>query len=187
MGFFNKIIKSIMQASLSTFTLENNQLKFLLGSDNFYLYDLNQYDMKTRHDPYALEAYTLKNSEIHLEFIKTDISASWKGQPRSLYEGLLKEKLSLKSMELLERFEIDRYEFSTYKINDAFVFHFIYIWESQKNVFVIDTQGNLYKALLSQLKSDYVDSFEDMEKGNVNFDISLVKNNAFEYYFKQTD
>ncbi len=175
-----------MQASLSTFTFENNQLKFLIGADSFYLYDLGQYDMKTRHDPYAIEAYTLKNSDIHLEFIKTDVSASWRGQPRSFYEGLLKEKLNLKSMELLERFEIDRYEFSTFKIDDSFIFHFIYVWENQKNTFIIDTQGKLYKELLLKLKNDYIYTFSGATKGNVNFDISLVKNNAFEYYFKQS-
>lgn len=185
MGFFNKIFKSIMQASVSTFSFEDNSLKFLIDVDEFYVYELGQYDQKTRHDPYTIEAYTLKNSDIHLEHVRCDASVDWRGQPRSLYEGLIKEKLKV-SLELKERIEVDKYEFSTYKVNDSFILHFIYIWESQKNTFIIDTKGNLYKELLTRLKDSYSYGFESEEKGSVNFDLSLVKNNAFERYFKQS-
>lgn len=186
MGFFNKIIKAIKQASVSTYSFENNNLKFLIDGDEFYIYELGQYDMKTRHDPYTMEAYTLKNSDVHVEFIRCDASIDWRGQPRSLYEGLMKEKLKV-SMELKERIEIDKYEFSTYKIDDNFILHFIYIWENQKNTFIIDTQGKLYTELLCKLKPTYTYNFDNEEKGSVNFDLSLVKNNAFEYYFKQSN
>ena len=186
MSFLKKIIKSIFQISIPTFSFENNQLRFLINDDETFNYDLGEYDMKTRHDPYILEAYTLKNSDIHLEFVKTDANASWNGKSRSFYESLIKSSLKLKSMELLKREEIGHYEFSTYKIDDSFVIHLIYIWEVHKDVFIIDTKGKLFKTLISKYKKDYIYEYEDEEKGSVNFDISLVKNNAFNAYFNQS-
>lgn len=186
MGFFKKIMKSILQASIPPFVFENNQLNFHLSNEDTISYDLGTYDLKTRHDPYSFEAYTLKNSDIHLEYIKLDINASWNGLSRSFYESLLKEKLKLKSMDVLKREEFGHFEFTTYKINDSFILHLIFIWEVQKDIFIIDTKGELFKDLLTHLKDDYVYEYDNEEKGSINFDISLVKNNAFHSYFNQS-
>lgn len=180
-------MKSILQASIPPFTFENNQFNFHLPNDKTVTYELHHYDMKTRHDPYAFEAYTLKNQEIHLEYIKVDSNTTWNGDSRGFYESLLKEKLKIKSLEVVKRENYGHFEFSTYKVDDSFILHMIFIWETHKDVFILDTKGKLFQKLLSNLDENYSYAYENEEKGSVNFDISLVKNNAFNSYFNQSN
>lgn len=186
MGFFKNIINNILQASKPSFVFENNELRFHLHNDKTYTYDLGTYDLKTRHDPYAMEAYTIKNSDIHLEFIHRDHTSEWNGFSRGYYESLLKEELKLKSLEALKREEFGQFEFTTYKVNDNFIIHFIFIWSTHRDIFIIDTKGELFKKLLTLSKKDYTYEYDNEEKGNINFDISLVKKNAFNAYFNQS-
>ena len=180
-------MQSLFHVSMPTFSLENDQLQFVLDNDKTVRYDLNQYDMKTRHDPYSFDSYTLRNSDIHLEYIHRDHNTDWNGFSRGFYESLLKEKLKLKSLESIKREEFGNFEFSTYRVNDSFIIHLIFIWETHKDIFIVDTKGKLFSSLMSALKQDYEYEYKDQEKGSVNFDISLVKNNAFNSYFNQCD
>lgn len=182
MGFFNKIVDFIAKASLPTYKFENNQLHFKLKTDEYFDYDLENYEMKTRHDPYALEAYTIRTNNIFLEYIRLDNNASWNGQPLSIYQGFLKEKLNIKDFELLEKEEINNYNFKTYKIDKSFILHIIYIYTSISDIIIIDTSGNLYKNLLSKLDEKYLYKFDKEEKGSVNFNISIVRENCFRNY-----
>lgn len=183
MGFFKNIINSIVKASHPLFVFESQALKFFLNSDEYYDFPISGYDIKTRHDPFVMEAYTLKNNDLFLEFIKVHSDSTWNGQPRSLYESFIKSELKLKSLEILEREDIGNYEFTTYRVNNSFILHMIYIWEVNKDIFILDTKGKLFSSILSQLKENYTYSYENDEKGEINFDISLVKNNAFHNYF----
>lgn len=184
MGFFQTIISSLTKMSSPVFLFDehNVQLSFKLKSDNRYLYNLEPYEIKTRHDPYVLHAYTLKTKTIFLEFIHLDSFSSWNGLSRGFYEKLLRDRLKIK-LELLERIDIDNYEFSTYRVDDNFILHLIFIWEVNKDIFILDTKGQLYKEFLCSLNSGYVYKFEDDEKGSVNFDLSLVKENSLKQYF----
>ncbi len=184
MGFFQKIISSISKMSSPIFLFDehNVQLSFKLQNDDRYLYNLEPYEIKTRHDSYVIHAYTLKTSSIYLEYINLDSLSSWNGLSRGFYTKLLKEKLKI-NLELLERVEIGNYEFSTYKVDGQFILHLIFIWEVNKDIFILDTKGKLYKELLQSLKKSYVYSFDDEEKGAINFDISLVKENSIRQFF----
>lgn len=184
MGFFQKIFSSLSKMSRPIFSFDehSNQLSFKLSNDERFRYDLEPYEIKTRHDSYAIHAYTLKTESLYLEYINLDSFSSWNGLSRSLYEKLLKEKLKVK-LEILERVELDHYEFSTYKVDEQFVLHLIFIWETDKDILILDTKGELYKGLLKSLKNTYTYKFDDEEKGKVNFDISLVKENSIKQYF----
>lgn len=184
MGFFQKIISSLSKMSIPIFLFDehNVQLSFKLKNDNRYLYNLEPYEIKTRHDSYVIHAYTLKTSSIYLEYINLDSFSSWNGLSRGFYEKLLTDRLKVK-LELVERIEIDNYEFSTYKVDEQFILHLIFIWEVNKDIFILDTKGKLYKELLSSLKDGYIYKFDDEEKGSVNFDISLVKENSIKQFF----
>lgn len=183
MGFFQKIISSLSKMSIPTFIFDehNVQLSFKLKNDERYLYNLEPYEIKTRYDSYVTHAYTLKTDTIYMEYINLDISSSWNGLSRGYYEKILKDKLKIK-LELLERVEIGNYEFSTYKVDEQFILHLIFIWETGKDIFILDTKGELYKGLLSSLKNNYKYKFDNEEKGRVNFDISLVKENSIQQF-----
>lgn len=183
MGFFQKIANFIAKASIPSYKFENNQLHFKLRNDEFFKYDLIDYEMKTRHDSYIMEAYTLSTQDIFLEYIRLDTSAAWRGQPLSLFEGFFKEKLKIRSFDVLENKEISNYTFKVYKIDDSFVFHMIYISTAVSDLMIIDTKGELYKDLIFRLDGKYTYKYDKEEKGSVNFNISMVKENCIKGFF----
>jgi len=183
MGILQKIFKVIANASMPTYKFENNKLSFKLDSEDYFEYDLKNYDIKTRHDPFVLEAYTLNNDEIFLEYIKTDSSTSWNGQALSFYENFFKEKLQIRDFDTIENKEINNYVFKVKKIDEAFVLHIVYIWGANTDIIIVDMKGDLYKSLLTKLDSKYNYKFEEEEKGTVNFNISLVKENCLQGFF----
>jgi hypothetical protein len=186
MNFLRKILKKIAKASLPIFSFDENELKFQIDSNEMLGYKLKNLDVKTRHDPYTIEAFTIKNKDIFLEHIRLDNDCAWSTDPLGAYKSFVKEQLKIKKMALLEEHKFDNYVFCSYKIDDEFVIHLIHVFEMYKDTFIIDTKGDLYKRLLSLLKSDFKYAFEDEHKVNVNFDISLTKHNAFANYFYHT-
>lgn len=183
MGIFQKIISAIANASMPIYKFENNQIAFKTDSEEYVYHDLDVYDMKTRHDPFVVDAYTINNDEIFLEYVKTDTNTTWNGQALSMYEDFFKQKLQIKEFETLESKDISNYTFKVKKVDDAFVLHIIYIWAANTDVFIVDMKGNLYKKLLSEFEKEYTYSFDEKEKGNVNFNISLVKENCIQGFF----
>ena len=87
------IFKTISKLSRPYFSLEENELKFKIDSDNFYKFPITNIETKTRYDSYVLEAYTLKADNLHIEYIHTADDISWNGQALSFFKDLLKESL----------------------------------------------------------------------------------------------
>ena len=183
MGFFKQITDYIARATLPIYKFENNRLFFKVENDQYYEYELVNYEIKTRHDPYVLEAYTLSTKDIFLEYIKNDSNVSWSGQALSLYEGFIKEKLKIDELKVLEDSDIGNYTFRVYNIDKSFVIHIIYIYTASSNIIIIDAKGVLYKALRQNLDTSYKYSFDDMNRGEINFNISMVKENCLRGYF----
>ncbi len=87
-------------------------------------------------------------------------------------------------MVLKEEHKFENYTLSTYVINNTCILHLIHIFEMYKDTFIIDTKGDLYHKLLTCLKEEKVEYHYTKEKKmDVDFDISLTKENAFSYYF----
>jgi hypothetical protein len=187
MGFFNKLLNMIASASLPTYKFENNKLQLKTDADNYYEYDLDEYDMKTRHDPFVLEAYTLTSKDIFIEYMKVDSNASWKGHALSLYESFFKEKLNVKQSETLEKKEMSNYVFQVIKINDSIVIHFIYIYTGNSNIIIVDMKGDLYQGLRIGFDKNYEYKYNNINRGEVNFNISMVKENCLRSFFGSND
>ncbi|WP_321314877.1 hypothetical protein [Halarcobacter sp.] len=183
MGILKKIADFIAKASMPTYKFENNKLFFKLSNDQYYEYELNDYDIKTRHDSYINEAYTLSTNDIFMEYIKCDQNVQWKGQALSIYEGFIKEKLNINELDTLEKKEIDNYIFKLYNVDNSFVLHMIYIYSPVLNIMILDTKGDLYKNLLLKLDSKYEYKYSTYNRGDVNFNISIVKENSIRSYF----
>lgn len=107
MGIFsdiiNSVFKTITKLSRPYFTLEENDLKFKIDSDNFYLFPISNIETKTRHDPYVLDAYTMTANGLYIEYIHTDSDVSWNGQAFSFFISLLRHDLKANEMKLLEK------------------------------------------------------------------------------------
>ncbi|MCT7634028.1 hypothetical protein N5U36_01080 [Aliarcobacter butzleri] len=178
------IFKTITKLSRPYVSLEENDLKFKIDSDNTFKYTLSNIDTKTRHDPYIIDAYTLSANEIYLEYIHTDIDVSWNGQALSFFIGLLKDNIKAKNFDLVEKEEFSHYEFLTYKVDDKYFLNVIYVYEISKEVFIVDKKSELYEKLLKNFKKDYVYRFEKNDSNVPNIEnLSLVKNNAMNSYF----
>ncbi|MDN5042953.1 hypothetical protein O8C80_06305 [Aliarcobacter butzleri] len=178
------IFKTITKLSRPYVSLEENDLKFKIDSDNTFKYTLSNIDTKTRHDPYIIDAYTLSANEIYLEYIHTDIDVSWNGQALSFFISLLKDNVKAKNFDLIEKEEFSHYEFLTYKVDNSYFLNVIYIYEVSKEVFIVDKKAELYEKLLKNFKKDYVYRFEKDSNNIPKIEnLSLVKNNAMNSYF----
>ena len=180
---FKSLFKTIKKLSRPYFSLEENELKFKIDSDTFYIFPITNIETKTRFDSYVLDAYTLKADNLHLEYIHTADDISWNGQALSFFKDLLKESIKAKSMELLEQKEFGHYEFLVYKIDNNFTLNIIYIYEVNKEVFIVDTKGELYENLLKNFDKTYKYNFERKEINSIDLNFSLVKNNNMKSYF----
>ncbi|MFW0693682.1 hypothetical protein ACN091_05385 [Aliarcobacter butzleri] len=178
------IFKTITKLSRPYVSLEENDLKFKIDSDNTFKYTLSNIDTKTRHDPYIIDAYTLSANEIYLEYIHTDIDVSWNGQALSFFISLLKDNIKAKNFDLVEKEEFSHYEFLTHKVDNSYFLNVIYIYEVSKEVFIVDKKAELYEKLLKNFKKDYVYRFEKDSNNIPKIEnLSLVKNNAMNSYF----
>ncbi len=184
MNFFKKILNSINQMSspIFSFDADLSVLSFILPNDEKFDFTLENYDVKTRHDPYVYEAYTFNNQDIFFEYIHLDPVCSWNGLSRGYFIDLLKSLIN-DELELEERFEFKHYEFSTYNSHSHGYIHIIYIWDVTKEVFLIDKKGILYKNFLGLLKSDYEYKYNDKKIYDLDIEISLVKRNSLNNYF----
>ncbi|MDY0051706.1 MAG: hypothetical protein RBR65_04105, partial [Aliarcobacter sp.] len=108
---FKSVFKTLKKLSRPYFTLEENELKFKIDSDNFYLFPISNIETKTRHDPYVLDAFTMTANQLYIEYIHTDADVSWNGQAFSFFKNLLRHEIKAKSMDLIEKKEFGHYEF----------------------------------------------------------------------------
>ncbi|WP_418186455.1 hypothetical protein [Aliarcobacter lanthieri] len=178
------IFKKVTKLSIPYFSIEENDLKFKISTDNFYKFTLYNIEMKTRHDSYVYEAYTLKANNIFLEYIHTYNDTIWNVQALSCFLDLLKDNLKINSFENYEKKIYNHYEFNIYRVNKTYNLHIIYIYEMQKEIFIVDTKGDLYENLLKNFEKTYTYNFPKNENINIDLNVSLVKNNAINAYFR---
>ncbi|RBQ29022.1 hypothetical protein [Aliarcobacter vitoriensis] len=182
--FLKYIFKTVTKLSIPYFSLEENDLKFKISTDNFYNFTLYNIEIKTRHDSYVYEAYTLKANDIFLEYIHTYNDAVWNVQAFSCFLDLLKDNLKINSFENLEKKVHTHYEFNIYRVNKSYNLHIIYIYEMYKEIFIVDTKGDLYENLLRNFEKSYNYEFPKNENIILDINISLAKNNAINNYFR---
>lgn len=180
---FKSFFKTISKFSRPYFSLEENHLKFKIDIDTFYSFPISNIEMKTRYDSYILEAYTLKADNIYMEYIHTQNDVSWNAQALSSFKDLLKDKIKAKSIDLLEKKEFGHYEFLVYKIDYNFILNLIYIYEINKEIFILDTNGQLYEDLLKNFDKTYVYKFDKNAIIFKDLNLSLVRSNAIKNYF----
>ncbi|WP_419770127.1 MAG: hypothetical protein ACNI3C_12435 [Candidatus Marinarcus sp.] len=183
MNIFKKILKKLAKASLPIFSFDNNELNFQIDSNDMLSYKIENFDFKTRHDPYVLDGYTIKTRDIFVEHIKLESDSSWNGEAYGIFKSFIKDKLNLKNMQLLKEMQFENYTFTIYNINDEYILYFIHIFEMNKNTFLIDTKGDLFNTIISALDETYVDVYKNENKTEVNFDVSLIKANGIFSYF----
>ena len=181
---FKFIFKKVTKLSIPYFSVEENDLKFKISTDSYYKYTLYNIVIKVRHDPYVYEAYTLKANNIFLEYIHTLNDVMWNSQPFSYFLNLLKDELKVDSFENLEKKQYHHYEFNIYRVNNEFNLYLIYIYEMNKEIFIVDSKGELYENLLRNFDKTILVEYQNKDILDLNLNFSLVKNNGLRNYFK---
>lgn len=187
MGFFRKILKFIVNASIPIYKFQDNAIFFKTELDDYFKYELGKYDIKTRHDPFVVEAYTIRNKDIFLEYIKADENATWRDDPLDMFQTFIQKKMFIKDFKVVEDIKISNYTFRTYLADNSFAIHLIHINSGLYDVMIVGTKGNLYRGLLSELDSSYKYKFYDEQKVDIDFNISMVKDNWKERFFSEID
>lgn len=178
------IFKKVTKLSIPYFSLEENYLKFKITSEFSFKFLLSNIETKTRHDAYVLDAYNLKTKDIYIEYIHTINGVIWNSQPFSAFLDLLKDELKTNSFKNIFKKSFSPYEFNIYEVDNVYKLYIIYIYEIDKEIFIVDSKGELYENLLRNFEKSYNCNFEKNKNNHFDLNISLVKKNALYNYFK---
>lgn len=181
------ILNIFFKFSQPVFSFEDTELKFKIQSDKFHIFPIDNFETKTRHDPFVIDAYTFKMDKIFIEYIHLDRDACWNGQASSYFIELFKSTYNINKLEIVEKRKFKNYEFITYEIDDEFFINFINIFDVTKEILVLDSSSDLYIKLLKSFDSKYEYSFDKEKNFDKDINLSLVKLNAMEEYFSLSD
>lgn len=121
--------------------------------------------------------------KIFLESIDLSQNCRWNGYPRGFLQSSMKKYLKPQSMELLEKIDVEGYEFTTFKVNDKFYVSLIYKYFGSDEKFFIDFDGILSETLLKKFKANYVSKYKSLPRYKASYNASLVRDNFIESYF----
>lgn len=183
MGLVSDFLKAISKIAIQHFSLEDTCLKFKIKGDTFFKYKVENFDIKTRHDPYAIESYTLNADDLYLEYVEIDEEAKWNFNPSTSFLDLFKKEMNVKTMVNLEKRSFKYYDFYVYRINEKYIINFIHIQDINKEIFIIDQKAELYEELLKKIVDDYHYMYDKNKIKIFDFNFSLTKRNAINNYF----
>lgn len=166
------------------------------------VFSLNSYDAKLlkieltnpvfkhRFDSCVYSGYTINDNnkeygELFIEHIGLKDDCQWNGLSRSFYEFFIKQKLSIKRMKLLQRVDLENYEFSKYLIDGKCNLYLIFIYQGNSVTFLIDQEGKLYRDVLKKFNYKNDTGTDTIQKCNFIFDGSLIKENIWNRYFQR--
>lgn len=174
----------------SIYTLKNNLL--VLGIDQKLKVTLNlinsSYQKHTHscvNNSYTILDKNLEYGNLFIEFISLENSCNWTGLPSSFFQTNLKYQLKLKDMRIVEEYDMDGFNFKTFLINNDSYLNMIYIYTSDKNIFILDSYGRLYDKLLKKFKPDYKNKYLAKKRFLNEYNDSLVKKNLINHYFER--
>ena len=121
--------------------------------------------------------------KLFVEYINTDSSCVWNGQARSYFEDLFKSTLKVSSMEVVERYDFDDYEITTYFINKNLYLNLIYKFSMKSDTFIVDYKGVLSNELLEKHNKNYENKYINKKRFGKTYNNSLVDMNLINDYF----
>lgn len=123
-------------------------------------------------DAFTLEVKALK-SDLMIEHIGLNFDCSWYGLPRSMYTGFIKDKINAQRMELIQRIEINEYEFSIFKTDKHCIIYLLSISQNKNTTFIVDKTGDFFNDLLLKLNPNH-EVMKLKQTCSVDFNSSLM-------------
>ena len=168
---------------LYDYSSSKKELKFKIDEQNYIKTPLNNALFANTFDGCTNDSYTINESRYFIEHISLHSNCRWNGLSGGFFEYQFKEKLKLKSMETLERIEINNYTFSTFNINNESVLNIIWLYGAYQDTFIIDYEGKLFNQLITALKPDYKNKYIHQTRFKSDYKQSLVNMNFIKSYF----
>jgi len=134
---------------------------------------------------YLVKSRSIEYGDIFIEHINLDTSCQWNGLPRSFFDDLFKQKNHIKSMRILERIDLENFEFNTYLINDKYILNLIYYFSSFEDTFIVDYKGVLFTKIIKSFDKNYVNRYLSKQRYSSKYNSSLVNNNIIGNYFSK--
>lgn len=156
---------------------DKGEVKFQTSKENVFIYKVENPKYNDKFSRCVMDAYTLEtkilNSALIIEHISLYSDCSWNGLARSMYTYFIKKTIKSTSMELVDRIEINEYEFSIYKTDKNCILYLISIYGINDNTFIVDKNGDFYYSLLLNLNPNYkIEKFKN--NCYIDFNKSLV-------------
>ena len=134
---------------------------------------------------FILENQSEKYGKIFIEYINLNFNCSWNSMPRTYFDDLFKEKNNIKSMSVIERLDIEKFEFTTYLIDNKYILNLIYDFSSLRQTFIIDYKGVLFTEMIKSFNNKYVNTYLHKERYYSKYNNSLVNENIIRNYFSR--
>jgi len=97
---------------------------------------------------------------------------------------LLKDELKTNSFKNIFKKSFSPYEFNIYEVDNVYKLYIIYIYEIDKEIFIIDKKGLLFEKLIQNFDKTILVEYQNKDILDLNLNFSLVKNNGLRNYFK---
>ena len=176
-------------SSNSVYNLDYKALNLGKNEQSIISVEFTNPELKRHNSGCSLQSYTLKDDNqnyayIFIEYIELNQNCHWNGLPRSFFESSLKDELRLKSIKKVEEFDIQNYNFVTYKIDNDSYISLIYIYGGISDKFILDNEGKIYNKLLKSFKDDYINKFLNEKRFQGKYNSSLVSKNIINNYYE---
>jgi hypothetical protein len=136
----------------------------------------------------SLDTFTISDDnynygKLFIENIQLESNCHWNGLASGYFTYEFRTRMKFKTFELVDRFIKQNYEVSTYKVDGEKYLSIIEMYSVNNNVFILDNSGKLSVELIKLLDANYEYKYSDLPRADVQYDFSLVKNNAIYSYF----
>lgn len=169
------------------FSSNQEVLTFKTNEQKPYVYKLINPKFQYTFDGCTQNSYIMTDASLFLESIELKSMCQWNGSANGYFEYQLKQKLGLKSLTAISRFEVGNYIFSTLKVNETHKLQTIHYWSALKDLFIIDYDGVLTFSLQKELDVHNQVTSITLPRYVKRYNQSLVKMNFFYNYFKIED
>ncbi|AXX91290.1 hypothetical protein CPU12_11940 [Malaciobacter molluscorum LMG 25693] len=134
---------------------------------------------------YYIKDNNIKYGKLFIEYVDLDSNCMWNGFPRSFFEDLFKQTQRIQNMKVVEQYDYDNFEFTTYLINNESYINLIYNFTTSTSTFILDYSGKLSNEYIKSYNKNYISKYMNKKRYSKDYEKSLVTMANFYSYFSR--
>lgn len=151
---------------------------------------LTNKEVTTTFHPCTTFSYYVKDNnkkygKLFIEYVDLSSDCMWNGFARGFFEELFKQTQKINSMKIVEQYDYDNFEFTTYLIDNSSYVNLIYNFTTSKSIFILDYSGKLSNEYIKSYNKDYVSKYINKKRYSKDYEKSLVTMGNFYSYFSR--